>query len=121
MDQPVEVVGKRHRDARPDRTDPLPAGFRTPVLGASCTATIGRHRERNSKRCARSIMLHPSLAKFTDKAPEGCTGSRARSALGSCAFCPTKSSSLDGIGHPGHLELHGEANNRRLRSISSGR
>jgi hypothetical protein len=43
MDQPVEVVGKRHRDARPDRTDPFPAGFRAPALGASCTATIDRH------------------------------------------------------------------------------
>ena len=52
-------------------------------------------------------MLHPSLAKFTDKAPEGCTGSRARTALGSCAFCPTKTSSLDGIGHRAILSRMG--------------
>jgi hypothetical protein len=36
-------------------------------------------------------------------------------------FLTTKTSNLDCIGHPGHLELHGEANNSRLRSIGSGR
>ena len=66
-------------------------------------------------------MIHPSLTKLTDEGAEGCTGSRARTALGSCAFCPTKTSSLDDVRHLRHFELHGEASNTRLRGLDPKR
>jgi hypothetical protein len=45
-------------------------------------------------------MIHPSLNKLSDKAAEGCTGSQALYALGSCAFCPERG------GCPGSPQHH---------------